>query len=84
MAPTRNYAMRKSQYRQVQRTTPYLASCPDAWWTLPSPTARCHSDKDADAQCYGDSNERTLFSFLRIWLSAAVPYRAASLPKAVD
>jgi hypothetical protein len=77
MAPTRNYAMRKSQYRQVQWTTPYLASCPDAWWTLPSPTARCHSDKDADAQCYGDSNERTLFS-------AAVPYRAASLPKAVD
>jgi hypothetical protein len=33
--------------------------------TLPRPTARCHSDKYADSQCYRDSNERTLFSFLR-------------------
>ena len=29
------------------------------------PTARCHSDKDADTQRHRDSNERTLFSFLR-------------------
>src|SRR4029077_2557934 len=34
-------------------------------WTLPRPPARCHSDKDADAQCYRDSNERTVFGFFR-------------------